>query len=236
MAGDDGKGECAVQARLTDAEIGSYREALSLRGINLSTFDRLLAEREAMEQDGDRLQDQKLVLAEQLAAAEKELAALRSSADALREQRDHARDYADSLARDKGPTLTHLWGQPVAEMRHALEFLEQHAGTTEIRAATKRLSLVLKGQRELIASQAKLLNTLTAESKTWELLDEWLRSSDLFLAKMSQEQGNAEPPPGWIVQLERDALCGETDVVATSRGPTLAAAILAALAQAKEAG
>lgn len=58
------------------------------------------------------------------------------------------------------PEPTHLWGQPISEMRHALEFLEQHTGTTNIRAAVKRLTLVLQGQRDLIKSQAQKLAEL----------------------------------------------------------------------------
>ncbi len=60
-------------------------------------------------------------------------------------------------------TLTHLWGQPVSEMRHALEFLEQHAGTTDIRASVKRLTLILKGQRDLIAQQQAELISLRSK-------------------------------------------------------------------------
>lgn len=70
-----------------------------------------------------------------------------------------------------GPTMTHLWGQPVAEMRHALEFLEQHTGTAEIRASVKRLTLVLRGQRDLIAEQSAKLGKLEAENA--ELRQEW---------------------------------------------------------------
>jgi predicted RNase H-like nuclease (RuvC/YqgF family) len=89
----------------------------------------------------------------------------------LRKQLSEARHYADTLALNKGPTLTHLWGQPVSEMRHALEFLEQHTGTTEIRASVKRLTLALKGQRDLIAEQSFKNGKLEAENA--ELRREW---------------------------------------------------------------
>ena len=79
---------------------------------------------------------------------------------------------ADAIERLAGEALereltitTELWGHPVGHVHAALNFLEEHTGTTIIPAAIRRLELVLRGQRDLIVDQAKRLAAQNPEAR-----------------------------------------------------------------------
>lgn len=55
---------------------------------------------------------------------------------------------------------TEIWGHPIAAIRDALRFLEEHTGTTVIRASLKRLGDALRGQRAVIVAKEKELAEL----------------------------------------------------------------------------